>query len=345
MKAIRKRALLLCLKPAGERRGRAQTRWTAGRGGRSIRQYAPPRWRLVGRSFVLTLTFLGVGAAFAKRNFHSNALIEAWSSRPDGQDRPDDTLLVDFGTTGPLALHHLRQKPGFSYLDDQGRINYPAIKRIFVSHLHSDHIGGLEELAAMNVHVFRDPKRGMGFRPMLYSSPEVLLNLWDHSLRGGLGVLAGREAQLEDYFEVVAMQPAGQGTPDRFCMLDRYESSIVPTDHVRIQQTRDWPSFGLLISDRQSDDTVFYTGDTRFDPAGLGEILQAAKMIFHEVLLIDYPESVHATISELRTLPEAIREKMILFHYDDMWDNGSYDFVPDEFGGFAEPQQRYTLFA
>jgi ribonuclease BN (tRNA processing enzyme) len=294
--------------------------------------------------FVLTLTFLGVGAAFAKKNFNSNALIEAWSSGPDGQDAPDDTLLVDFGTTGPLALHHLRQKPGFSYLDDHGRINYPAIKRIFVSHLHSDHIGGLEELAAMNIHIFSDPKRGACVKPTLYGSPEVLLALWDHSLRGGLGVLAGREARLEDYFNVVMMQSAGQAMPDRFRMRDRYEFSIVPTDHVRVSEKRDWPSFGLVIRDRQSSDTVFYSGDTRFDPKGLGEIMESAKIIFHEVLLLDIEDAVHATLSELRTLPEPVRKKMTLFHYDDMWDDASYNHVDREFAGFAQPQQRYTLF-
>ena len=34
---------------------------------------------------MLTLTFLGVGSAFSKRNDHSNALIEAWQRGPDHQ--------------------------------------------------------------------------------------------------------------------------------------------------------------------------------------------------------------------------------------------------------------------
>ena len=32
---------------------------------------------------MLTMTFLGVGSAFAKRNFQSNVLVEAWETGPD----------------------------------------------------------------------------------------------------------------------------------------------------------------------------------------------------------------------------------------------------------------------
>ena len=46
---------------------------------------------------VLTLTFLGVGAAFAKRNFQSNALIEAWSTNPDEQDALLLPIIIEVG--------------------------------------------------------------------------------------------------------------------------------------------------------------------------------------------------------------------------------------------------------
>ena len=293
---------------------------------------------------MLTLTFLGVGSAFAKRNLQSNALIEAWSATPETQDSPDDVLLVDFGTTGPLALHRLKQKPEFSYLDDQGCIRYPAIARVFITHQHSDHIGGLEELAGMNTHCYRDPRTGAGFKPQLVSSTGVFENLWEHSLRGGLGVLGGRYALLDDYFDILALHPPGQGSPDGFTMLERYEFTVFPTDHVRLQRKHDWPSVGLLVTDRQRGDTVFYSGDTRFDPKGLGEMMASAKMIFHEVQLEDQPDSVHATLSELRTLPEPTRRKMLLFHYGDTWDSGAYDSTAAEFAGLAQPLRRYTLF-
>lgn len=63
---------------------------------------------------MLTLTYLGVGSTFAKRNFQSNALIEARSAGPDKLSQPDDTLQIDFCATGPLALRQLKDDPGFA---------------------------------------------------------------------------------------------------------------------------------------------------------------------------------------------------------------------------------------
>jgi ribonuclease BN (tRNA processing enzyme) len=293
---------------------------------------------------VLTLTFLGVGSAFAKRNFQSNALIEAWSTGPDLQEAPDDTLLIDFGTTGPLALNELKGKLGFSYLDHCGITNYPAIRRIFVTHLHSDHIGGLEELVGMNMHCFANAGSGHGLRPQLIGAPEILTSLWEHSLRGGLGIVGQRHADLTDYFDVHAIHPRGAGEPDRFTLLERYAFTLFPTDHIRLAGKYDWPSYGLLVTDGDSDGSICFSGDARFDPRGVGELMAAARLNFHEVQLEDQVEPVHATLAQLRTLPPDVRKKTILYHYGDAWDDDAYSFVADEFAGFARPHQRYVLF-
>ncbi|MFQ5490973.1 MAG: MBL fold metallo-hydrolase [Phycisphaerae bacterium] len=292
---------------------------------------------------MLTLTFLGVGSAFAKRNHQSNVLLEAWSEGPDRQATPDDTLLIDFGCTGPWALHALKDKPGFEYLQRNGQVYYPAIHRIFITHQHADHIGGLEELALMNTFVYRDPETGKGFKPQIISSINILMNLWDHSLKGGLNTIPGRYALLQDYFFILALR-MGDPQRDHFQMLKRYRFEPFPTDHIHIERKYDWPSYGLTISDTRTGDSVFYSGDSRFDYAATADRMQKAKLVFQDVQLFDAPETVHALLSELKTLPADIKKRTLLYHYDDTWDSGPFNTIQEEFAGFAEPQRRYTLF-
>ncbi len=293
---------------------------------------------------VLTLTFLGVGSAFAKRSFHSNALIEAWTDGPSRQDKPDCTLLIDFGATGPTALHQLKSKPGFAYLNVGGVINYPAIQRVLVTHLHSDHIGGLEEMAGMRRHFFGRDLSGAGVKPTLIGTPEVLTDLWAHSLSGGLSATGGALLALEDYFEVQPVQPYGTEHPDRISLLDRFEFALIPTDHLYVSRRFDWPSYAVLMTDTAQDATAVLSGDTRFDGETLARLMADARVSFHDVQLEDTPNPVHALLSELRTLPEHTRKKTFLYHYGDNWDDPRYDFVAREFAGFAQPQQRYVIF-
>ena len=116
------------------------------------------------------------------------------------------------------------------------------------------------------------------------------------------------------------------------------------THHIQMTEEFDWPSYGLLFADTKTGETVLFSGDTRFDPEGFGEMMARARIIFHDVQLEDSESPVHAPMSALRSLPEEIRKKMILYHYADAWDSAQYDFVADEFGGFAEPARRYVLF-
>lgn len=292
---------------------------------------------------MLTLTFLGVGSAFAKRNFNSNVLIETWTAGPQEQAEPDETLLIDFGCTGPLALYQLKDKKGFEYLSLNGMINYRKIQNILVTHQHADHIGGLEELALMNAFVLADANAQNVFKPRIISSMNILVNLWDTSLKGGMSPLPGRYALLHDYFHIHSLRPTAKGYQP-FTLADRYEIEFFATDHIRIERKYDWPSYGVEITDSKTGESAFFSGDTRFDFEAYRRRMTRAKLIFHDTQLYEQSSPVHALLSDLRTMPEDIKKKTVLYHYGDEWDDPAYAFVPEEFAGFARPQERYVLF-
>lgn len=104
----------------------------------------------------LSLQMLGTGNAFAKNFFNNNGLLLA----------DDYTLLIDCGITAPLAIHTI----GKSFRD---------VNATLITHIHADHVGGLEELALTLKHVY-----GKNMRLHL---PETLVEpLWNNTLKGGL---------------------------------------------------------------------------------------------------------------------------------------------------------------
>ncbi|MFC4602048.1 MBL fold metallo-hydrolase [Cohnella hongkongensis] len=219
----------------------------------------------------MKITMLGTGSAFAKSFHNNNALIEA-----EGR-----LLMVDCGITAPRALHEL----GYGFND---------LHAVLITHIHADHIGGLEEFAFQMKYVY-------GRKPVLYIADKLVQPIWEHSLKGGLQQEDGDT--LDDFFEVRPLKPG-----ERHPLMPGLEVEPVPTRHIPNK-----PNFSMLFNG-----FFFYSGDTVFDPDLLASLVheRGVKVIFHDCQLHP-PGAVHACLPQLLTLPEDLQKRIYLMHYGD----------------------------
>lgn len=136
---------------------------------------------------------VGVGDAFTARYYNACLLLEAAGTR----------LLIDAPPALARALRDLGRGPG-----PGGEVRLDDIDHVLITHLHGDHVGGLEQLLFYQRFV-------TGRRTRLHAIPEVLAGLWDTRLRGGMETLldpaslAASTLTLDDYAEVHPLGPGG----------------------------------------------------------------------------------------------------------------------------------------
>lgn len=220
----------------------------------------------------LKLQMLGTGGAFAKSFYNNNALIFD----------ENFTLLIDCGVTAPMALHRLGQ-------------SFESVDAVLITHIHADHVGGLEELAFIM-------KLKYNRKIPLYIADALVTPLWENTLSGGL-YQEGHITSLYDVFDVRPLQP---GTA----------VDISPGIRAELLKTRHIPgkdSYSIYFNDR-----IFYSGDMIFDPELLNQLVdkRGCEVILHECQLEGHG-AVHTTLEELLSLPDHIRGQIYLMHYGD----------------------------
>jgi len=98
------------------------------------------------------------------------------------------------------------------------------------------------------------------------------------------------------------------------------------------------PCFGLFFKIDHQD--IFITADTTFTPDYLMPYYEKANIIFHDCELSAVKSGVHAHFSELDTLPESIKNKMWLYHYQDI---ALPDAKKHGFKGFVKQGQSFNF--
>jgi len=226
-----------------------------------------------GRQVEIQIQMIGTGNAFAKKYFNNNAIVSANGSR----------LLIDCGVTAPYALHQLSVSPA-------------DLEGILITHIHGDHIGGLEEIAFRMKYVHQ--RKLKLFVPAALQKP-----LWEESLKGAMEDHSANCDSLSSYFDVVPLE-AGQPV----AVFDGLTVELVATKHVPNK-----PSFAVLLNE-----SVFYSSDMTFDPDLLIGLIDAGRCghILHDCQLRGYG-AVHTTLSELLTLPDRVQDNLWLMHYED----------------------------
>ncbi len=251
----------------------------------------------------MKLTFLGVSSALVTGHhcYQSNMVLESTSGHH---------LLIDCGSD----IRHALFKQGMSHTD---------IDAVYISHLHADHVGGLEWLGFSSRFVD-------GKRPKLYISPSLQTTLWEHVLSGSMASLETEVASLESFFEV-------QSIHDNMFIWEKYRFQLIQVTH-SMSHHKPLPCFGLLITG--SEKKVFISTDTRFTPNELMPIYQISDLIFHDCEVQSFESGQHATYTKLNTLDTNIKRKMWLYDYGN---EPLPDAEKDGFKGFVVRGQSFYI--
>jgi hypothetical protein len=253
----------------------------------------------------MKLVFLGTGSAFTLENYQSNMVV----------DGSDGLLLIDCGSDVRRSI----ADQGWSAFD---------LTDVYVSHLHADHIGGLEWLGF--VSYFGRSRADPSARPRLHIRRNLIEGLWQ-SLHGGMGSLEGEVASLETYFDMCPIDRNGSftfsGTKFQTVQVVHYYDGyeIVPT-------------YGLMFENNKI--CVFITTDTQFTPNQMKEFRDRSTYIFQDCETSPFQSGVHTHYEELSTLQKDLKQRIWLYDYQD---GDKPDSEADGFLGWVEQGQVFDF--
>lgn len=273
----------------------------------------------------MKLKFLGVGGAFAPiAKGNSNMMLTADNGK---------RMLIDFGATAPYIYR------------DEFKLDFREIDALWISHLHADHIGGLEMLAFARYFMPKKDEQGNIIKMKLFMVPELMRELWETSLKGGLESVEGKVMNLTDYFECIPVPANSTFT------WEGYLFQPVQTIHV-MSGYQFKHSYGLIFQPKVFSDMVkisqldlahdgkitFITTDTQYAPYQLNEFYRQATQIFHDTETLPFKSHVHAHYDDLKGLSDSAKKKMWLYHYAE-----KRDAAADGFAGFVDKGQEFDV--
>lgn len=217
----------------------------------------------------------GVGNAFSREHYGTNFILK----------KDEFVLAVDCPDSYRNALHD------HSFEHKGEELDVDALDAIVITHLHGDHVNGLEMTLAYRRYVSGGPLP-------IHTSPEVADKLWHNRLEVSLGQSFNGESydtlEPADYYELAEIH---WGEPTR----------IGPFEITTRRTVHHLPTMAMRISD--GEHTLGYSCDTAFDPE-LIDWLADADLVMHETSF----GPGHTPLEKLLGLDEELREKMLVVH-------------------------------
>lgn len=252
-----------------------------------------------------TLRFLGTGGAFSRRYGTTCSLV----TLPSGA-----RWLIDCGRQAPDQLW------------DAG-LDWHQITGQLVTHVHGDHIYGLEDFAFQRFYESRPGIPAVmagGPKPKFIAHSAVQDEVWE-SLAASLRYLNingnPRAGVLESYFDVIKARACEAPTDNPWNHSETFvcgdlELVARENDHVPGKPSC---SFEFHVGEREGEHEriAWWSGDSTVDREFLVSIEPRTTIYFHDCTFTDYPGQVHGAFSLLEQLPEAVRHKMVLMHHED----------------------------
>jgi ribonuclease BN (tRNA processing enzyme) len=216
----------------------------------------------------------GTGDAFTATRYGTNFICEADGFR----------LAVDCPDSYRRSLN-----------ENQWGFDVDGIDAFFITHLHGDHVNGLEMVLAFSSFA-------LSKKLELFTTPNVAKALWDRRLACSIGTMWDGEhhnsLKLSDFAN---LHEVGWGVP----------TSVGPFEIETRKTVHHIPTAGFRLS--HGGAVLGYACDTAFDRGYVDWLSAESGLILHETSF----GPAHTPLESLESLPEDIRERMRVVHYPD----------------------------
>lgn len=344
----------------------------------------------------MKVTALGVSSAFATGTYTDAiaveqvcGLVKELATAPDSKELSDEAILSKLKAQSSryylpkwhsnflleFNMPNKRGKPGpYRLLLDAGAdvrhslkgigLTSSDIDGIYISHPHSDHIGGMEYVALttlFNPFFTAKKKEWLGsqfiadklfLEQEMWPSPPANAkpDLFIHSkvlspLRRAIGpgadtVQGVPDVRLETYFDIHVIGKQENGETKKASFQDGDETwkmTPVFAMHV-ISSSEEMASYGITLEHSSGYNVLFPTDTQHLMPPQLESHYRRANRIYMDCETTDFPSGVHPHLMDLlKRMDPAVQKKCLLYHYDK-----TPDFPSGAFAGILKAGDSHT---